>query len=1117
MARNVYYRPAGIFYNIMLSVTVTGQMNGLIESGAESAFCTKSDYIRTLLERGLQSLDEKQLRTRDLLAPVKSSAGIKPHRKQRGDAGFMLAPLLYMLALGGIGASVMFSGYSQVLRSNAEMTSVNVVRQQLSSAAQTLSASATLTSGNTILTVPSVYAFGSVTDTARLPSGYSSVTTAVVPAPTAGVVDPAVGIRQLDPWGKYYVYCKWDSAINVGTNPSLSVISAGPDGVLQSNCGHSAAQGDDRINKLSVAEAISRANVWQVASGTGTASFGASSAVQVTPAGALTATSVATTDAITSGTTVTATGALSGASLTLGAALSIGNGGTGSTSAVGARTNLGSTATGDALFTSASAAAARMTLGSTVTGASLFTAADAAAGRTTLGATATGTSLFTAADATAGRTALGATATGASLFTAADAAAARTALGTTTTGAALLTAANASAARTTLALGTMATQDANNVAITGGTMSGVTITGGSFSGTFSGSVAAAGASGQVQFNAAGALGADNGLSWDNTNKRLGIGTAAPIARFQVATPGGGSLYTSDYGCGSYGGIGGNGTLTGCVNYALLTNGTDTYINRPTGNLIQFRENNATQMTIAAGGNVGIGTTTPTTKLNIVTSTNLDGVLLSDGNRWMRMISGTTGAGAWNNITQANDNGILFSGGTPSTGGFVIAPWAAATSGLRIDGNGNVGIATSSPTQLLDVNGNALIRGSVTMIGQQWINNGSPTIYMQDTDHRSAMIHVNSNRFYVLRGQGVNSGNWESTGGYWPLEINLDDNTTNFGSTVHAHGEGAGVNGLVGYSSGAGSGVVGTTTGTGYGVYAYAGGYNAGLARADGYSMVGTGQIYNNGIIRSVAGGFQFPDGTIQTTAASGGGATFCHPQNVSWGASCSNTTSASQSVGGRVTVNYVGGSGCGYWYDGSATVECQSNGTFTVMGGASCTYRNHGGRCSCFTAETLIEMADGTHLPIHKVKKGDRVMGRNRRVNTVLDTDRTLLWKGKNQYLISLNGDKAFMTDNHPVLTTTGWKALSPHIAEREAFDTLKNKVGKLAVGDKIVMSAAKTMRIDSIDIAPQFEENKRLYNLHLDGDYTYLANGMVVYGVIPDKAGNYTLDRQHSGEPSKH
>jgi|GEM_PF-3702056 len=49
-----------------------------------------------------------------------------------------------------------------------------------------------------------------------------------------------------------------------------------------------------------------------------------------------------------------------------------------------ARTALGSTATGDALFTTASASAARATLGSTATGDALFTTASASAARTTL-------------------------------------------------------------------------------------------------------------------------------------------------------------------------------------------------------------------------------------------------------------------------------------------------------------------------------------------------------------------------------------------------------------------------------------------------------------------------------------------------------------------------------------------------------------------------------------------------------------------------------------------------------------------------------------------------------------------------------------------------------------
>ncbi|MGE3758059.1 MAG: hypothetical protein AB7H97_09890, partial [Pseudobdellovibrionaceae bacterium] len=104
-----------------------------------------------------------------------------------------------------------------------------------------------------------------------------------------------------------------------------------------------------------------------------------------------------------------------------------------------ARTNLGATATGSALFTATDAAAARVAIGATATGSALVTAADATAGRTALGlgtmATATATdyldkagNLSGLANAGTARTNLGITATGDSLVTAASAGAARTAI-----------------------------------------------------------------------------------------------------------------------------------------------------------------------------------------------------------------------------------------------------------------------------------------------------------------------------------------------------------------------------------------------------------------------------------------------------------------------------------------------------------------------------------------------------------------------------------------------------------------------------------------------------------------------------------------------------------------
>jgi len=82
----------------------------------------------------------------------------------------------------------------------------------------------------------------------------------------------------------------------------------------------------------------------------------------------------------------------------------------------------------------------------------------------------------------------------------------------------------------------------------------------------------------------------------------------------------------------------------------------------------------------------------------------------------------------------------------------------------------------------EVSGSSLPEGST---GNLFINNTSPTIYLQDTDHRSSMIHCNSNIFYVLRGSGNNSTTWETSNGYWPLQIDLNNNDALFGGNLNA--------------------------------------------------------------------------------------------------------------------------------------------------------------------------------------------------------------------------------------------------------------------------------------------------------------------------------------------
>jgi hypothetical protein len=157
-------------------------------------------------------------------------------------------------------------------------------------------------------------------------------------------------------------------------------------------------------------------------------------------------------------------------SLGISTPISVADGGTGATTASGARTNLGATSLGGDLFTTASAAAARTSLGATVTGGAVFTAADTAAARAAIGA-------VIGTDVQAYDVDLAAIA---GLTSAADKVPYFTGAGTaavadfTAAGRALVDDADAAAQRTTLGLGTIATQDASNVAITGGAISGIT-------------------------------------------------------------------------------------------------------------------------------------------------------------------------------------------------------------------------------------------------------------------------------------------------------------------------------------------------------------------------------------------------------------------------------------------------------------------------------------------------------------------------------------------------------------------------------------------------------------------------------------------------------------------
>lgn len=173
---------------------------------------------------------------------------------------------------------------------------------------------------------------------------------------------------------------------------------------------------------------------------------------------------------------------------------------------------------------------------------------------------------------------------------------------------------------------------------------------------------------------------------------------------------------------------------------------------------------------------------------------------------------------------------------------------------------------------------------------------------------------------------------------------------------------------------------------------------------------------------------------------------------------------------------------------------------------------------SCFTAGTMILMADGSQRPIETIAAGDQVMGRRGRINAVMACERTVLG-GRRLY--ALNGGRQFVTAEHPFLTVEGWKALDPEATRREnaALD-----VGALQIGDQLcrgtvrivggerrsapagpgVLFMQATTTLEALAAVPAAPETP-LFNLLLDGDHSYVADGWIVHnkdGVIGGTVG---------------
>jgi hypothetical protein len=243
-------------------------------------------------------------------------------------------------------------------------------------------------------------------------------------------------------------------------------------------------------------------------------------------------------------------------------------------------------------------------------------------------------------------------------------------------------------------------------------------------------------------------------------------------------------------------------------------------------------------------------------------------------------------------------------------------------------------------------------------------------------------------------------------------------------------------------------------------------------------------------------------GTCVPTPSNEGGT--CNGGGVCVGGSCCvrTTCQAQGATCGTISDGCDGMLDCGCCPQGC-------NGRCGTMVPNGCGGTINCGTCGggCFVAGTRISMADGTSKPIELVEVGDRVLGRDGRVNRVLDLARPFLG---NRPLFALNGNSPFVTAGHPFLTTAGWKAVDPAAA---AKDVPGLPVGRLAVGDRLLALVPAAVPVlvggpnieDGAEVRPALVRLERLdgrttdpatplFNLRVDGDHTYFANDLLVH-----------------------
>lgn len=192
----------------------------------------------------------------------------------------------------------------------------------------------------------------------------------------------------------------------------------------------------------------------------------------------------------------------------------------------------------------------------------------------------------------------------------------------------------------------------------------------------------------------------------------------------------------------------------------------------------------------------------------------------------------------------------------------------------------------------------------------------------------------------------------------------------------------------------------------------------------------------------------------------------------------------------------------GYVKSGEATSETKTTTNDTVLPNTfTPPPRPKTGHC-CFNPEAKVLMADLTWKAIVDVTEGDKVIGDNGHVNTVLGNNKVNVGDRK---MIQFKGHDFFTTDDHLFLTKKGWKTWDPEhvlndnkttnkdflIGENRSTPINHDDLLKMFnIVDGNLVDEYIPIEFDAHDFDPDYA----VYDLNTDGNKTYIVQGFVAH-----------------------